>query len=207
MALAIGFLLIACVPFIISKLFFSETPDALRNDEVDGVHIAVDIKDDDRKPIIKNFRLADYQHKSAAEKADLEKATAGKVEGDIPCVHLQKDHHLYLSIFKDGKAIQADRTPTIEIIAHPSHYDDPSGNKTIRGNWVAGKDGGYTFALQRYHTQYEKYFIAYHFVKVSYTVDGEAYISLFSVCSSNAKNGTDFFENKPLKKPLPVDEA
>lgn len=198
-------LVIIILAFISKTLLFSATPNFLRNNKVGGVKMEAIIGKDPRKPIIKTYLKENYLKLSQKDKEKIEEKTAGKIEGDIPCIDLNVDKNIYFKFFKDGQDIDCDRTPEIELLVSPSAPEDKTGKTTITRSLEENGYGNYSFEMNRFKTQYEKYFMEYSFIKVSYQISGVDYISFFSVNTSNVLDGTDFFKNQELDKPIESD--
>lgn len=163
------------------------------------------ISKDPRKPIIKTYLKESYLKLNQEEKKKIEEKTAGKMEGDIPCIDLNVDKNIYFKFFKDGENINCDRRPEIELLVSSSAPEDETGKTKITRRLEENGYGNYSFEMNRFKAQYEKYFIEYSFIKVSYQISGVDYISFLSVNTSNALDGTDFFKNQDLDKPIESD--
>lgn len=180
---------------------FRPTPNYQRNNKLDGVLMKVRVSEDDRKPIIRTFKKEDFDNMGDEDLDKVKDKISGKIEGDIPSISLNRDNKAYFTFEKDGEKVKVEN-PRIKISAHASSYKDPVGLREIEGDLEESKDETYAYSFKRYSTQYEKYFIEYLSIEVYYTIDGEDYVSLFATNQDNANDGTDFFENKDLDKPL-----
>ena len=180
---------------------FSPTPDFLRNKTVAGLRMDVVVAWDERKPIIRTYKEKDYLALTDDELAKVRDTVDGKIEGDIPCVKLNKKPRIFFQFEKDEKPVTPEKA-TIKIIAHASHYDDPQKTRIITDELKDEGDLGYSYTTKRYSRQYEKYFLEYLQVEVHYTVDGENYISTFGAFQGNGDDGTSFFENETLNAPV-----
>lgn len=180
---------------------FSPTPDFLRNKTVDGMRMDAVVAWDERKPIIRTFKEKDYLTLTEGELAKLQDTIDGKIEGDVPYISLNKDPKMFFQFEKDEKSVKPEKA-TIKIIAHASHYDDPQKTRVITDELKDEGDLGYSYTTKRYSRQYEKYFLEYLQVEIRYTVGGENYISTFGTFQSNTDDGTNFFENEELPKPV-----
>lgn len=199
--------IIGIVSLIIGAFLFIQfvtlpTPNFMRNQEKDGVKIQVQISNDERKPIIRTFTKEKFDQEKIEKIND---EVAGRIEGDIPSIHLLENDKIYLTFYKDGEKIEPDDA-YIKITAHASDYRDPTKKRYIEGDLTDNGDKTYSFATKRYSVQYEKYFIEYLRFEVNYTIDGKDYISIFATNQDNAGDGTDFFENEDLKEPLNPEE-
>lgn len=181
------------------------TPNFMRNQEADGVKIQVQISNDERKPIIRTFTKEKFDTFSEGKIRDINADIAGGIEGDIPCIHLLEDNKIYLTFYKDGKKIEPDDAH-IKITAHASDYRDPTKKRYIEGELTDEGDKTYSYATKRYTVQYEKFFIEYLRIEVTYTIEGKDYTSIFATNQDNAPDGTDFFKNEDLKEPLDPEE-
>lgn len=180
---------------------FSPTPDFRRNETVDGVRMDAVVAWDERKPIIRTFKEKDYLALTEGELAKVRDTIDGKIEGDIPCIKLNKKPRIFFQFEKDEKPVNPEKL-SIKIIAHASHYDDPQKTRIITGELKDEGDLGYSYTTKRYSRQYEKDFLEYLQVEVHYTIDGENYISTFGTFQGNVEDGTDFFENEELPEPV-----
>lgn len=180
---------------------FSPTPDFRRNETVDGMRMDAVVAWDERKPIIRTYKEKDYLALTEGELAKVRDTIEGKIEGDIPCISLNKDPNMFFQFEKDEKPVKPEKA-TIKIIAHASHWDDPQKTRVITGELKDEGDLGYSYTTKRYSRQYEKYFLEYLQVEVRYTVDGEDYISTFGTFQGNGDDDTDFFENEELPEPV-----
>lgn len=199
-------ILIGLVSLIIGIFLFIQfvtmpTPNFMRNQEVDGVKIEVQISNDERKPIIRTISKEKFDSFDQVKIQDINDDVAGGIEGDLPCIHLVNDNKIYVSFYKDGNKVDPEKT-RLKITAHASHYNDPVKKREIEGKLTKENDQTYSFATKRYTTQYEKYFIEYLRFELSYTIEGKDYVSIFASFQDNANEGTDFFENEDLEKPL-----
>lgn len=199
-------ILIGLVSLIIGIFLFIQfvtmpTPNFMRNQEADGVKIEVQISNDERKPIIRTISKEKFDSFDQVKIQDINDDVAGGIEGDIPSIHLLNDNKIYVSFYKDGKKVDPEKTK-LKITAHASHYDDPVKKREIEGELSKESDNTYSFATKRYTTQYEKYFIGYLRFELTYTIEGKDYVSIFASHQDNASDGTDYFENEDLEKPL-----
>lgn len=203
--LAIGLVCLVIAFFIFIRFAFLPTPDFLRNQEVDGVKIEVQISNDDRSPIIRTYTKEEFDTFDQEKIDNIEDDVDGRVEGDIPCIDLLEDNKIYVSIYKDGQKIDPDKAK-IKITAHASDYKDPTRTRHIEGELTDEGDKTYSYSTKRYGVQFEKYFMEYLQFQISYTIEGKAYVSIFGAFQSNAPDGTDFFKNEDLKEPLAPEE-
>ena len=179
----------------------SPTPDFRRNETVDGMRMDAVVAWDERKPIIRTFKEKDYLALTEGELAKVRDTIDGKIEGDIPCIKLNKDPKIFFQFEKDEKPVKPEKA-AIKIIAHASHYDDPQKTRVITDEVKDEGDLGFSYTTKRYGRQYEKDFLEYLQVEVHYTIDGENYISTFGAFQGNVEDGTDFFENEELPEPV-----
>ena len=179
---------------------FSPTPNFMRNETVDGLRMDAVVAWEERKPIVRTFKEKDYLALTENQLAKVRDTIEGKIEGDIPCIKLNKDPKMFFQFEKDEKPVKPEKA-TIKIIAHASHDDDPQKTRVITGELKDEGDTGYSYTTKRYSRQYEKYFLEYLQVEVRYIVDGENYISTFGTFQSNGDDGTNFFENEELPAP------
>lgn len=192
--------------FIILHIASMPTPDFLRNESVDGVMMTAKVSDDERKPIIRTFEASEYENLTEDEVQDVKDEVFGRVEGDIPAIHLNMNRNVYFKFHRKKNIIKLDEDPKIKIFAAASHYKDEDKElREIDGVLKGLDDSTYVFEFNRYRTQYEKYFLEPLRIVVYYTVDGEDYVSTFAVFSDNANDGTNYFENEDLQNPIPAE--
>jgi hypothetical protein len=202
----IRFAMIILLFFIFLKIATMTTPDFLRNSDADGVTINITVPNDPRIPIIKSYKLDKYESFSADKKEKISGKTEGRVEGDIPCVELLNDKNIHITFLKDDKIIKPDNDPKIEIITKRSYFEDPNPSRTIEDVITkADENNSYSYTMDRYMTQYERYIIEVSTVKIYYSVDGVDYVSISSINKSNAKDATDFSNNYTLDEPIPAE--
>ena len=200
--IALGILFAAGAAFAAFIAYaFAPTPDFLRNQTVDGVRMDAVVAWDERKPIIRTFREKDYLALTENQLATMRDTVDGGIEGDIPCIKLNKGPKMFFQFEKDEKPVKPEKI-SLKIIAHASHYDDPQKTRIITDELKDEGDLGYSYTTKRYSRQYEKDFLEYLQVEVHYTIDGENYISTFGAFQGNVEDGTDFFENEELESPL-----
>lgn len=196
MILAAGATLAVFVSYV-----FSPTPNIVRNETVDGIRMDATIAWDERSPIIRTFKEKDYIALTDDKLSKVRDTIDGGIEGDIPCIDLNKDPRIFFQFEKNKKPVKPEKA-TIKIIAHASDYNDPQKTRIITGELKDEGDLGYSYATKRYSRQYEKYFMEYLQVEVHYTIDGEDYISTFGTFQSNVDDGADFFDNETLESPI-----
>lgn len=200
--IALGILFVAGVAFAAFLSYaISPTPDFRRNETVDGVRMDAVVAWDERKPIIRTFKEKDYLALTENQLAKVRGTIGGKIEGDIPCIKLNKKPRIFFQFEKNEKPVKPEKI-SLKIIAHPSYYDDPEKTRIITGEPKDEGDLGYSYTTKRYGRQYEKDFLEYLQVEVHYTIDGENYISTFGAFQGNVEDGTSFFENEELPAPV-----
>ena len=200
--IALGVLVAAGVAFAAFLSYaFSPTPDFRRNETVDGLRMDAVVAWDERKPIIRTFKEKDYLALSENQRAKVRDTIEGKIEGDIPCIKLNKKPRLFFQFEKDDKPVKPEKI-SIKIFAHAWDDDDPQKTRIITDEVKDEGDLGYSYTTKRYSRQYEKDFLEYLQVEVHYTVDGENYISTFGAFQGNVEDGTSFFENEELPQPV-----
>ena len=197
--------LLAIILFVAAQIYFSPTPDFRRNNTVHGVKLNVQVSNDERKPIIRTFERAKFESLPESKVMKVRDKIAGRIEGDIPSIHLNEDNKIYFEFTKDGKVYEPE-IPKIKIFASASHYDDKEKQRIIEGELDRLDDGRYFYETKRYSTQYEKYFIGYLRIEIYYTIDGVDYLSTFGTFQDNANDGTNFFDNEELENPIPPEE-
>lgn len=200
--IALGILFAAGVAFAAFLSYaFSPTPDFRRNETVDGVRMDAVVAWDERKPIIRTFREKDYRALTENQLAKVRDTVDGGIEGDIPCIKLNKGPKMFFQFEKAEKPVKPEKI-SIKILAHAWGDDDPQKTRIITDEVKDEGDLGYSYTTKRYGRQYEKDFLEYLQVEVHYTVDGENYISTFGASQGNVEEGTSFFENEELPAPV-----
>lgn len=198
-------IIIAIILFVAVQIYFSPTPDFRRNNSIHGDKVNVQVSNDERKPIIRTFEREKFENFPEKELMKLRDTIDGRIEGDIPSIHLNEDNKIYFTFEKDGEVYEPE-IPKIKIFASASHYDDKEKQRVIEGELDRLDDGRYFYETKRYSTQFEKYFMEYLRVEIYYTIDGVDYISTFGTFQDNANDGTDFFDNEKLDTPIPPEE-
>ena len=198
-------ILLVIILFVAIQIYFSPTPDFKRNNSIHGDKVNIQVSNDERKPIVRTFEREKFENLSEKELMKLRDTIDGRIEGDIPSIHLNEDNKFYVEFINKGKVYEP-AIPKIKIFASASHYDDKEKQRVIEGELDRLDDGRYYFETKRYSTQFEKYFIGYLRIEIYYTIDGVDYVSTFGTFQDNADEGTDFFDNETLEKPIPPEE-
>ncbi|WP_195444985.1 MULTISPECIES: hypothetical protein [Peptoniphilus] len=195
-------IILTIILFAAIQIYFSPTPIFRRNNSMNGVKVNIQVSNDERKPIVRTFERKEFESLSESKVMKVRDKIAGRIEGDIPCIHLNYDNKIYFEFTKDGKVYEPE-IPKIKIFASASHYDDKQKQRVIEGELDRLDDGRYYFETKRYSTQFEKYFLEYLRIEIYYTIDGVDYVSTFGTFQDNANDGTNFFDNEKLEKPIP----
>lgn len=195
-------ILLAIILFAAIKIYFSPTPESRRNNSVHGLKVNINVSNDERKPIVRTFEREKFGSLPEKKVMKVRDTIDGRIEGDIPSIHLNEDNKIYFEFTKDGKVYEPE-IPKIKIFASASHYDDKEKQRLIEGELDRLDDGRYYFETKRYSTQFEKYFMEYLRIEIYYTIDGVDYLSTFGTFQDNANDGTNFFDNEELEKPIP----
>lgn len=198
-------ILLVIILFVAIQIYFSPTPDFKRNNSIHGDKVNIQVSNDERKPIVRTFEREKFENLSEKELMKLRDTIDGRIEGDIPSIHLNEDNKFYVEFINKGKVYEP-AIPKIKIFASASHYDDKEKQRVIEGELDRLDDGRYYFETKRYSTQFEKYFLEYLRIEIYYTIDGVNYVSTFGTFQDNANDGTDFFNNETLEKPIPPEE-
>lgn len=198
-------IILTIILFAAIQIYFSPTPNFRRNNSMNGVKVNIQVSNDERKPIVRTFEREKFENLSEKEIMKLRDTIDGRIEGDIPCIHLNEDNKIYFT-FESGGEVYQPEIPKIKIFASASHYDDKQKQRVIEGELDRLDDGRYYFETKRYSTQFEKYFLEYLRIEIYYTIDGVDYLSTFGTFQDNANDGTDFFDNENLEKPIPPEE-
>lgn len=196
--------LLAMILFVAAQIYFSPTPESKRNNSVHGVKVNIKVSNDERKPIVRTFEREKFENLSEKEIVKLRDTIGGRVEGDIPCIHLSEDNKFYVEFINKGKVYEPE-IPKIKIFVD-SYYNDKTREKVIEGELDRLDDGRYYFKTKRYSTQFEKYFMDYLRIEIYYTIDGVDYLSTFGTFQTNAGDGTSFFDNENLENPIPPEK-
>lgn len=197
-------ILIPIILFVGLHIYRCPKPEAKRNNSVHGVKVNIKVSNDERTPIIRTFERAKFESLSEQKVMKLRDTIAGAIEGDIPCIHLNKDNKFYVEFIDRGEVYEP-AIPKIKIFAD-SYYNDKTRETVIEGELDRLDDGRYYFETKRYNTQFEKYFMEYLRVEIYYTIGQVDYVSTFGTFQDNANDGTNFFENEELEKPIPPEE-
>lgn len=198
-------IIIAIILFVAVQIYFSPTPDFRRNNSIHGDKVNVQVSNDERKPIVRTFEREKFKNLSENKLMKVKDTVDGRIEGDIPSIHLNEDNKIYFTFERAGEVYHPE-IPKIKIFASVSHYDDKEKQRVIEGELDRLDDGRYYFETKRYSTQFEKYFLEYLRIEIYYTIDGVDYVSTFGTFQDNANEGTDFFDNETLEKPIPPEE-
>ena len=198
-------ILLAMILFAAAQIYFSPTPDFKRNNSIHGDKVNIQVSNDERKPIVRTFEKEKFENLSEKEIMKLRDTIDGRIEGDIPCIHLNEDNKIYFT-FESGGEVYQPEVPKIKIFASASHYDDKQKQRVIEGELDRLDDGRYFYETKRYSTQFEKYFLEYLRVEIYYTIDGVDYVSTFGTFQGNGDDGTNYFENNELEEPIPPEE-
>lgn len=195
-------IILTIILFAAIQIYFSPTPIFRRNNSMNGVKVNIQVSNDERKPIVRTFERKEFESLPESKVMKVRDKIAGRIEGDIPCIHLNYDNKIYFEFTKDGKVYEPE-VPKIKIFASASHYADDQKQRVIEGELDRLDDGRYFYETKRYSTQFEKYFLEYLRIEIYYTIDGVDYLSTFGTFQDNANDGTDFFDNENLEKPIP----
>lgn len=195
-------IILTIILFAAIQIYFSPTPIFRRNNSMNGVKVNIQVSNDERKPIVRTFEREEFESLPESKVMKVRDKIAGRVEGDIPCIHLNYDNKIYFEFTKDGKVYEPE-IPKIKIFASASHYADDQKQRVIEGELDRLDDGRYFYETKRYSTQFEKYFLEYLRIEIYYTIDDVDYVSTFGTFQDNANDGTDFFDNENLEKPIP----
>ena len=195
-------IILTIILFAAIQIYFSPTPNFRRNNSMNGVKVNIQVSNDERKPIVRTFEREKFESLPESKVMKVRDKIAGRIEGDIPCIHLIYDNKIYFEFTKDGKVYEPE-IPKIKIFASASHYADDQKQRVIEGELDRLDDGRYFYETKRYSTQFEKYFLEYLRIEIYYTIDGVDYVSTFGTFQDNANDGTDFFDNENLEKPIP----
>ena len=195
-------IILTIILFAAIQIYFSPTPNFRRNNSMNGVKVNIQVSNDERKPIVRTFEREKFESLPESKVMKVRDKIAGRIEGDIPCIHLFYDNKIYFEFTKDGKVYEPE-IPKIKIFASASHYADDQKQRVIEGELDRLDDGRYFYETKRYSTQFEKYFLEYLRIEIYYTIDDVDYVSTFGTFQDNANDGTDFFDNENLEKPIP----
>ena len=198
-------IILTIILFAAIQIYFSPTPNFRRNNSMNGVKVNIKVSNDERKPIVRTFERKEFESLPKSKVMKVRDKIAGRIEGDIPCIHLNYDNKIYFEFTKDGKVYEPE-IPKIKIFASASHYADDQKQRVIEGELDRLDDGRYFYETKRYSTQFEKYFLEYLRIEIYYKIDGVDYVSTFGTFQDNANDGTNFFDNEKLEKPIPAEE-
>lgn len=128
--IGIAGLILALAAFIIYTL--SPTPSFMRNKEVDGIRIEAKISNDDRSPIIRTYTKNEFDNFDQEKIEKINNKISGRIEGDLPSIHLLENDKINFTFYKDGEKIEPEDAH-IKITAHASDYRDPTKKRYIEG--------------------------------------------------------------------------
>ena len=197
-------ILLVIILFVGLHIYRYPKAELKRNNSVHGVKVNIKVSDDERTPIIRTFEREKFESLPEQKVMKLRDTIAGAVEGDIPSIHLNKDNKFYVEFINKGEVYEPE-IPKIKIFAD-SYYNDKTRETVIEGELDRLDDGRYFYETKRYNTQFEKYFMEYLRIEIYYTIDGVDYVSTFGTFQDNANDGTDFFNNEKLEKPIQPEE-
>ena len=198
-------IILAIILFAAIQIYFSPTPDFMRNNSVHGVKVNIKVSDDERKPIVRTFERFKFESMSENKLMKVRDTVDGRIEGDIPSIHLNEDNKIYFTFEEEGEIYEPEISK-IKIFAHASNYDDKEKQRVIEGELDRLDDDRYYFETKRYSTQFEKYFMEYLRIEIYYTIGHVDYVSTFGTFQDNADDGANFFDNEKLEKPIPPEE-
>ncbi|RVU53985.1 hypothetical protein [Anaerosphaera multitolerans] len=181
---------------------FGSTPNFLKNTSSTDIKPSIQVSKDDRKPIIFTFKESEYKKLSSENIQDFKNKSKGRVEGEIPCVYLSEDKNLHIEFLKGKDIIKPDEIPSIKLSIYPTSSQDENQDLRVVEDFLKEDGDKYIYEIKRYRTQYDKYFLEILDVELNFKIDGEEYISLFSICSSNVEKDAEAVENEPLKEPV-----
>lgn len=148
-------IVLAMILFVAAQIYFSPTPESRRNNSVHGVRVNIKVSNDERTPIIRTFERAKFESLPENKIMKLRDTIDGRIEGDIPSIHLNEDNRIYFTFEKEGEVFEPE-IPKIKIFASASYYDDKQKQRVIEGELDRLDDGRYYFETKRYSTQFEK---------------------------------------------------
>ena len=125
-------ILIVIILFVGIQIYFSPTPESKRNNSVNGVKVNIKVSDDERKPIVRTFERSKFESMPENKIMKLRDTIDGRIEGDIPSIHLNEDNRIYFTFERGGEVYQPE-IPKIKIFASASHYDDNQKQRVIEG--------------------------------------------------------------------------
>ena len=116
-------IILTIILFAAIQIYFSPTPNFRRNNTMNGVKVNIQVSNDERKPIVRTFERKEFESLPESKVMKVRDKIAGRIEGDIPCIHLNYDNKIYFEFTKDGKVYEPE-IPKIKIFASASHYAD-----------------------------------------------------------------------------------
>lgn len=96
-------IILTIILFAAIQIYFSPTPDFKRNNSVHGVKVNIKVSNDERKPIVRTFEKEKFENLSEKEIVKLRDKIDGRIEGDIPSIHLNKDNKIYFTFERAGE--------------------------------------------------------------------------------------------------------
>lgn len=167
----IGLLLASILLILFLEYVTAPTSDKMRNNDLDGLSLEVNLSDaDNRKAIIRTFYLEDYESKSDVKKSKIREMTAGRIEGDIPCLQIFEDNKLYIKFKKDDLYVEPDKISKVELATWPEYYGEDIGKKVIDTSLEEIKNKEYTLDIGANTNKNTELYLDYHYIKIFYSI-------------------------------------
>lgn len=190
---------LALAAVIIINFLFRPLPENKRNLTKTDSKIIVTFNNEDehRTPIIRTYKESEYSKLSKEKQKKIIKIVEGNIEGDIPAVELKGEKaYINIKFTKDGRSIEPDTIPEIKIEQLREDSNDIERDmKEIVIDKLEETKGLYRYKLDRYAPQTDKYFMHFNLIKIYYQIDGEGYVSIFALNTTNADKDVDWFED------------
>lgn len=194
---------------LIINILIRPMPENKRNISGTDSKIIVTFNNEDeyRTPIIRTYKESNYGKLSKEKQKRTIKIVEGNIEGDIPAVEL-KDEKAYINIkfIKDGRPIEPDAIPEIKVEQLKKDSNDIEREmEEVLSDKLEESNGLYRYRLDRYSPQLDKYFMHFNIIKIYYQIDGEGYVSIFALNTTNADKDVDWFkDNEELENLIDI---
>ena len=198
------FLIILIGFYILISHQLKPLPEAKRNISTTNAKMLVEMKDvANRTPIVRTYSKEEFDNFDEKEIKKIRDIVNGNIEGDIPALRLENGTGILSFTFgkKDEKGVftktSPDNIPEIKIFV--SNYASQKGEKEINDLFMEteNEEGVYLYKIKRYFNEFsedekafyedDKFFMEFMNIEISYEIDKEKYVSVFSIHSVEDK--------------------
>lgn len=204
---------ILLIAFIVIQQAYKPTPDDKRNISTSDVVMNMDVSDSSgRVPIIRTYTLEEFEKMTEKELVEAKDTVNGRVEGDAPANNFDEGkNQINFTFYKNDKKVKPSSNPIIKLEIYPDQLmpytnNPPYERRDIESELEEDEEGTYSFNMKRYVPQTMKYVTQLSFMEIYFEIDGQKYVGLTSLNTSNTEDGTDFFDNEELDTPIPPEE-